>query len=224
MDTHDKIKEIRLEYKQYLTEKHPEWAESTVSTHVSDAFFIWNNTVIPGFWKVFVSDESMEAAKESIKDFLKNETKSDKYEERANDYFKNLLMFKEFFDFRYGGVANRIGSEFDAEEVIYAVCKKYYDGTIFEDEALAELGNRVPAFSRTSHKMTLNLFSYMMEGRKYTRRANFEITMCLIKNIGRDYGNDKMLNALIATRDNIIYFYEQSAYKSNCLRKCCQQR
>ena len=88
MDTHEKLKEIRSEYKQYLTEKHPEWSESTVSTHVSDACYIWNNTVIPGFWKVFVSDESMEAAKESIKDFLKNETKSDKYEERANYYFK----------------------------------------------------------------------------------------------------------------------------------------
>ena len=77
MDTHEKLKEIRSEYKQYLTEKHPEWSENTISTHVSDACYIWNNTVIPGFWKVFVSDESMEAAKESIKDFLKNETKSD---------------------------------------------------------------------------------------------------------------------------------------------------
>ena len=96
MDTHDKLKEIRNEYKQYLIEKHPEWSENTISTHVSDACYIWNNTVIPGFWKVFVSDESMEAAKESIKDFLKNETKSDKYEERANYYFKDLLMLKEF--------------------------------------------------------------------------------------------------------------------------------
>ena len=46
MDTHEKLKEIRSEYKQYLTEKHPEWSESTVSTHVSDACYIWNNTVI----------------------------------------------------------------------------------------------------------------------------------------------------------------------------------
>ena len=102
MDTHDKIREIRAEYKEYLIERHPDWSESTVSTHVSDACYIWNNTVIPGFWKVFVSDESMETARESIKDFLKNETKSDKYEERTNYYFKDLLMLKEFFDVKYG--------------------------------------------------------------------------------------------------------------------------
>ena len=70
MDTNYKIKEICAEYKEYLTEKYPDWSESTVSTHVSDACYIWNNTVIPGFWKVFVSDESMETARESIKDFL----------------------------------------------------------------------------------------------------------------------------------------------------------
>ena len=82
MDTHEKLKEIRKEYKQYLIEKHPEWSDNTVSTHVSDACYIWNNTVIPGFWKVFVSDESMEVAKESIKEFLKKglEKFNEKYE------------------------------------------------------------------------------------------------------------------------------------------------
>ena len=32
-----------------------------------------------------------------------------------------------------------------------------------------------------------------------------------------------MLNALSATRDNIIYYYGQTGNKSNCMRKCCQQ-
>ena len=223
MDTHDKIREIRAEYKEYLIKKHPDWSESTLNTHLSDAYFIWNNTVIPGFWKVFVSDESMEAAKESIRDFLKNDTKSDRYEERAAAYFKELVMMKEFFDSEHGGVANRIGDEFDAEEVIYDVCKKYYDKTISEEEALAELSAKVPSFSTTSHKMTLGLFGYMIEGRKYSRRSNIEITICLIRNIGKDYGKDKMLNALSSTRDNIIYYYGQTGNKSNCMRKCCQQ-
>ena len=87
MDTNDKIREVRQEYKEYLINKHPEWSENTVSTHVSDASFIWNNTVIPGFWKVFVDDESMEMGKEAIRDFLKNETKSETYEERKGKCF-----------------------------------------------------------------------------------------------------------------------------------------
>ena len=69
---------------------------------------------------------------------------------------------KEFFDTVHGGVKNRIGDEFDAEEVIYSVCKKFYDKTITEEEALDELTEKVPCFSRTSHKMTLGLFGYMI--------------------------------------------------------------
>ena len=223
MDTHEKLREIRMEYKQYLTEKYPEWAENTVSTHVSDACFIWNNTVIPGFWKVFVSDESMNNAKERIKDFLKNEKRTDKYEERTTYYFKDLQMLKEFFDVKYGGVANRIGSEFDAEEVLYQIAKKHYDGKISDNDALDELCEKVPCFNRTSHKMFLDLFACMIENRKYTRRANIEITICVIKNIGRDYGRDKMLNALTSTRDNIVYYFGQTGNKSNSMRRTCQQ-
>ena len=223
MDTGDKIREVRKEYKEYLTQKHPEWSENTVKTHVSDASFIWNNTVIPGFWKVFVDDESMEAARIAIMDFLKNETKSDTYEERTRGYYRDLKRMKEFFDTVHGGVKNRIGDEFDAEEVIYSVCKKFYDKTISEEEALDELSEKVPCFSRTSHKMTLGLFGYMIEGRKFSRRSNIEVTVCLIKNIGKDYGKEKMTKALTATRDNIVYYYGQSSNKSNCMRKSCQQ-
>ena len=132
-------------------------------------------------------------------------------------------MKKEFFDSEYGGVANRIGSEFDAEEVLYDVSKRFYDGAIVEADALEELSKKVPYFSSTSHKMTLTLFGYMMEGRKYTRRASVESTLCFIRNIGRDYGEEKMLNALTATWENIAYYFSKTGNKSNCMRKCCQQ-
>jgi len=97
MDTGNKIREVRQEYKEYLIEKHPDWSESTVNTHVSDASFIWNNTVIPGFWKVFVSDETMEMAREAIRNFLKNETKSEAYEERTKGYYNDPEKTKEAF-------------------------------------------------------------------------------------------------------------------------------
>lgn len=223
MDTGAKIREVKRLFKEYLTEQYPTWSESSVNTHVSDAFYIWNNTIISGFWKVFVSDESMENAKESIADYLKNEKKSGTYEVRTKGYFNDLQRLKVFFDNVYGGVENCIGDEFDAEEEIYSACKKFYDATITEDEALDELCEKVPSFNRTSHKMTLGLFECMIEGRKYTRRQNIEITICLIRNIGRDYGIDKMINALSSTRDNIIYYYGKTANKSNCMRKSCQK-
>ena len=66
MDTFEKVKALKSKYKIHLAEQHPDWAESSVSTHVSDAFYIWNNSVLPGFWKVFVSDEAMENARNSL--------------------------------------------------------------------------------------------------------------------------------------------------------------
>ena len=223
MDTNDKIREIRTEFKEYLTNEHPDWTEITVNTRVSDAFYIWNNTVMPGFWKVFDSDKSMADAKENIRDYLKNEVKSDRYEERTRSYFRELSLLKDFFDSKYGGVANRIGYEFDAEERIYEVCKKYYDGAVSEEEALDELCEKVPYYNRVSHKMCLLLFSCMMEGRRYSRRANIEGTLCLIRNIGRDYGKENMEKALISTRENIIYYYNGTSNKSNCMRRYCQK-
>ena len=88
------------EYKEYLTQKHPEWSESTVNTHVSDASFIWNNTVIPGFWKVFVDDEGYGVV---TKQFVKNEEivvdvqfENGKVKKYLPKYQKNkLLVIKE---------------------------------------------------------------------------------------------------------------------------------
>lgn len=222
MDTNEKIREIKSKYRVYLMEKYPEWAENTLNTHVSDAFYIWNNTVIPGFWKVFVSDVTMLYAKTSIRNYLKDEVKSDRYDERANAYYTELVLLKEFFDTEYDGVEKCIGNEFNAEELLYEIAKAFYDGNIDESTALDEMCDKVPSFNRTSHKMTLGLFACMVEGRKYSRRANIEMTVCLIKNIGRDYGQDKMFNALSATRDNIIYYYGLTSNKSNCMRKSCQ--
>ena len=204
MDTFEKIKEIKSEYRSYLAQKHPEWAESTVSTHVSDAFYIWNNTVLPGFWKIFLSDDSLMATRDALSDHFQYEVKVDNYKARTNGYFKDLQMLKAFFDEEFGGVEKRIGEEFWSEEVLYDITRTFYDGKITEENALDAMVERIPNLSRTSHKMTLGLFANMVEGRKYTRRGNVEITVCFIRNIGRDYGLEKMLNALTATWDNIV--------------------
>lgn len=223
MDTFEKIKEIKSEYRSYLAQKHPEWAESTVSTHVSDAFYIWNNTVLPGFWKIFLSDDSLMATRDALSDHFQYEVKVDNYKARTNGYFKDLQMLKAFFDEEFGGVEKRIGEEFWSEEVLYDITRTFYDGKITEENALDAMVERIPNLSRTSHKMTLGLFANMVEGRKYTRRGNVEITVCFIRNIGRDYGLEKMLNALTATWDNIVYYYGKTGNKSNCMRKSCQQ-
>ena len=66
--------------KDYLREKHPDWAESSLSTHVSDAFYLYQNTIALSFWEMFLSDESMAAAKQDILEYLKHDVMSERAE------------------------------------------------------------------------------------------------------------------------------------------------
>ena len=53
MDIQETISRARRDYKDYLREKHPDWAESSLSTHVSDAFYLYQNTIAPLLLEVF---------------------------------------------------------------------------------------------------------------------------------------------------------------------------
>jgi len=223
MDIGTTVRDIRREYKDYLTKKNPDWKETTVKTHVSDSFFAWNNTLVTSFWKSLVDNESMEIARQAIYDYLKNDLLSDKAEIRTKSYFADLTMLKEFLDSEYGGVKNRVGYEFDCEKTVYKYAKLVYDQQMTKDEAVAHMLEEVPCFNETSHKMIHATFAAMMEGKKYTRRMNTETTMYFIEQIGKDYGVEKMKNALVATQENIKFMYEHSGNKSNSFCRGCKK-
>ncbi len=223
MDLTATIGEVRNEYKEYLREKHPEWADNTVKTHASDAFYIWNNTLLPSFWKTLIDDDSMEVGKQAIYDYLKNDLLSDNAESRAKGYYADLSSLKEFLDLKYDGVKKRVGYEIDCEKLIYKYAKMAYDGEMSTEQAVEEMLKDIPCFSETSHKMTIMLFGLMMKGEKYTRRSNTETTLYFIKQIGADYGRIYMINALKATQENIKYYYGQTGNKSNSIRRGCRK-
>lgn len=223
MDIGTTVSAVRKEYKDYLREKHPDWAENTVKTHVSDAFYIWNNTLLPSFWKTLIDDESMEIGRQAIYNYLKNDLLSDTAEVRAKAYFVDLSMLKEFLDTVHGGVIKRVGAEIDCEKLVYKYAKMAYDGEITADQAVESMVKEVPAFGDTSHKLMVMLFAAMMKGDKYTRRANTETTLYFINQMGIDYGIEYMRNALQATQDNIKYYYEQTGNKSNSICRGCKK-
>ena len=148
MDIGATVSEVRKEYKEYLREQHPEWAENTVKTHVSDAFYIWNNTLLPSFWKTLIDDESMEIGRQAIYNYLKNDLLSDTAEVRAKAYFADLSMLKEFLDAVHGGVVERVGYEIDCEKTVYKYAKMVYDGQITADQAVESMVKEVPCFNR----------------------------------------------------------------------------
>lgn len=220
MDIGNTVSRVRKEYKEHLREAHPEWAESTLRTRVSDAFYLYQNTIALSFWKCFADENSMAAAKEDIRSYLVQEIMSDRADERTAAYYHDLVMLKEFIDSK-GGIRSYIGYEYDCEETVYKYAKKAYDGEIFVDEAVAALTKEVPCFSETSHKSVYMVFDAMMNGRKYTWKANTETTIYFIKHIGLDYGKEKMVSALLATQENVKYYYEQTGNKSTSVRRGC---
>ena len=222
MDIGVTISKVRKEYKEYLRETHPDWADTTISTHVSDAFYLYQNTIALSFWKCFESDASMEKAKGEIFDYLKQEVMSDRADERTAQYYRDLKRLKEFIDSK-GGVKTYIGYEYDCEVIVYKYAKMVYDGTMEMDAAVKAMCQEVPCFGETSHKLTIMLFASMMKGIKYTRRSNTETTVYFIVHIGKDYGQEQMVNALKATQENIKYYYEQTGNKSNSIRRGCKK-
>lgn len=220
MDIQETISRARKDYKDYLREKHPDWAESTLSTHVSDAFYLYQNTIALSFWKCFENDESMAAAKQDMLEYLKHDVMSERAEERTAGYFNDLKMLKEFLDAK-DGVRSYVGPEYDCEVTVYKYAKLAYDGEISSDDAVAAMCKEVPFFGETSHKLMVMLFASMMEGTRYTRRGNTETTIYFIVHIGQDYGKERMVNALKATHENITYYYEQTGNKSNSIRRGC---
>lgn len=220
MDIGNTVSRVRKEYKEHLREAHPEWAESTLRTRVSDAFYLYQNTIALSFWKCFADENSMAAAKEDIRSYLVQEIMSDRADERTAAYYHDLAMLKEFIDSK-GGVRAYIGYEYDCEETVYKYAKKAYDGEISVDDAIAAMVKDVPCFSETSHKSVYMVFDAMMNGRKYTWKANTETTIYFIKHIGLDYGKSKMISALLATQENVKYYYEQTGNKSSSVRRGC---
>lgn len=223
MDITSTVSAVRKEYKEYLKQKYPSWAENTLKTHVSDAFYLWKNTLVPSFWKSLTNEETMQTAKQAIYEYLKYERMSNRVQERTNAYFTELQMLKDFLDEEFGGVKNRIGYEFDCEKIMYHYVKLVYEGTMKTEDAVQKLVEEVPYYNQTSHKLSILLFSSMMNGQKYTRRANTEVTLYFIEQIGVDFGKEYMRNALKATKENIKYYYEQTGNQSNSILRGCRK-
>jgi len=223
MISQQKLRDVRKEFKEYLIEKNPDWASTTIATRYSDAFYASNNDIGIPFWECFIDDASLEKAKENISADLILKGNSDKAQERTNGYFACMKRLKAFFDEKYSGVKNCVGNEIGAEEIIYETCKDVHGNKIKLNDAVSKLIKEIGILSETTYQLTIILFRTLIEGKKYTRRFSTDITCYFIEHIGLDYGKNSLTNALRATQENIQYYYEQTGDKSNSMRHACQK-
>jgi hypothetical protein len=124
MVTLTSIKRLKAEYKAYLTQQHPDWSPSTVSTYVSDAFYANNHDIVPSFWSIFESDADMESACADILEFLSKEVESSNASVRAQGYANELKMLKAFIDTK-GGIRKILAQNMTPKKQYINTVKKY---------------------------------------------------------------------------------------------------
>lgn len=96
----EELDSLRNEFKDYLRDTNPIWADTTVSTAKSDAFYALNNNVGVDFWGSIINEESIRVARDKIYDFLVAK-ESDNSNTRANSYKTALLRLKAFLDAKH---------------------------------------------------------------------------------------------------------------------------
>lgn len=104
MFPHPSDKQFRTEYAQYLAQENPNWSSSTVDTHVSDSFYIYNNSIVKDFWSCLENEKSMQEVYYSLLAFIENKKNLTRPVSRADYYFKDLQRLKCFVDFKYNGI------------------------------------------------------------------------------------------------------------------------
>lgn len=223
MDVEATVCAVRREYKEYLTVKHPEWAENTLKSHVSDAFYIWSHTLLPSFWGTMVNSQTMETGRQAIFHYLKNDLLTDAAEERTQSYFSDLSMLKQYVDATFGGIEKCIGDEIYCEKTIYNLAKAVYVGQTSEEQAVQILAQKVPYFHMDAHKRMIQLFAALMDGQPYTWCTTPGGTLFLISQIGADYGKKHLTNALTATRKTVQDIYERTGNPSGSICRGCRK-
>lgn len=107
--TEPQLKKLRQEYKEFLIKKYPNWGQSNISLHYSDAFYAYNNDIGINFWSCFTSDQAMLEARDKIYDYLLNVVKTERADERANGYLASMKHLKDFLDKHYPNLTNNSG-------------------------------------------------------------------------------------------------------------------
>lgn len=89
--------ELRSWFKQQLeiNMNQRKWAQSTVETYFSGAFYVWNKANPETFWEIVESSNFKEEAKEKIMVVVQKHC-SGNHKSNTNDYYRAMEVFREF--------------------------------------------------------------------------------------------------------------------------------
>jgi len=118
-------------FRNYIRQQHPEWADSTVDMHKSDAYFLKNNDVGISLTEALSNEEALLVARDKIRDYLRDVSKIGNPESGANGYLRTLRMFKEFLSRHPAPVTTLPKDNFDLaviEKVADVISTRFANG------------------------------------------------------------------------------------------------
>lgn len=122
---------LRDEFRNYIRQQHPEWADSTVDMHKSDAYFLKNNDVGISLTEALANEEALLVARDKIRDYLRDVNKVGNPENGANGYLRTVRMFKEFLSRDPAPVTTLTKDNYDIaviEKVVDIISMRFANG------------------------------------------------------------------------------------------------
>src|SRR5260370_20444979 len=93
---------VRDAFRAWLTTHNPEWSGGTVTTHYSDAYYLYNSRRGITLEEALTADDGLQRAYDAIERFFtENPPQTNSPSGSARGYLRSLRMLKEFLDENY---------------------------------------------------------------------------------------------------------------------------
>lgn len=222
------IKELKKLFKEYLTEYHSEFSSSTIASYSAMAFFAYNHDIGFSLVDAMKTDVSFNEAKDAEKKHLESlYAESDSitpyHSNNIKKYLVALDLLKEFFDNQDEKGTPICMDDGSIEGKFYEIAKKIFTEGITVNKAVAEIRKVDKNYTNATCTMYFNSFVAMVNGEAYTRSLPYKMVDVFIRNIGRDFGDEKRRNALKATLEMLNYYYKKTGQPLKEHRVVCQK-
>lgn len=138
---------VRDAFRAWLAEQHPEWGNSNVSMHCSDAYYLYNNERGVTLDEALTADDGFQRAYDTIERYyINNPTQTNNPSGSARGYLRSLRMLKEFLEEKHPELLNKNKTAADSvtavpDSLIDVLNKNYTTGFRFETTYINLLSN-----------------------------------------------------------------------------------
>ena len=108
-----KIKQLKLDFKQYLIRSYPNIANTTIQTYLRDAFYVYrhNSEFNIDFFDLFKNRQTIDTFEKELFDNQKSKSNIIYPKSSTKAYMNGLYRLYNFFEDVYGGINNFINSK-----------------------------------------------------------------------------------------------------------------